>query len=97
MILRVGHIVRRGGSIAGALCAQPAEVGPIEHGHSATVAILYDARGARIDYVDSNDLMHEQGPQGETIHKSYGRWVDNLAKDIGSHLGQAAPPTPAAH
>src|SRR5437868_14797145 len=107
MILRVGHIVRRGGSIAGALClvgvqaagcdhrgvplvrtvpvalAQPADVGAIEHaiesslaqhhwtvkehvsqryvaqldehGHSATVAIVYDARGARIDYVDSND------------------------------------------
>ena len=60
-----------------------------EKGHSATVAVLYDATSARIDYVDSQDLLYEKGSDGEVIHRSYKTWVKNLANDIKINLSQA--------
>ena len=62
-----------------------------EKGHSATVAVVYDAQSARVDYVDSSGLLYEKSPQGETIHRSYNTWVKNLANDIKTNAAQAAP------
>jgi hypothetical protein len=60
-----------------------------ERNFSATVAVLYDAKGARIEYVDSQGLMYAKGSDGETIHRSYNTWVKNLANDIKINLSQA--------
>ncbi len=60
-----------------------------EKGHSATVAVLYDAQSARIDYVDSQGLMYENGGDGEKIHRNYNNWTKNLANDIKVSLSQA--------
>ena len=67
-----------------------------ERKHSATVAIVYDATNARIDYVDSTNLEYENRPDGEVIHRNYNNWVKNLANDIKVFAAQAPPPsTPA--
>src|SRR6478735_986273 len=69
-----------------------------ERGHSATIAVLYDAQSARVDYVDSQGLMYEKDSDGEKIHRSYNTWVKNLANDIKVNLSQAsasAASTPA--
>jgi hypothetical protein len=60
-----------------------------EKGHSATVAVLYDATSARIDYVDSQGLLYAKDSDGEVIHRSYNTWVKNLANDIKINLSQA--------
>ena len=67
-----------------------------ERKHSATVAIVYDATNARIDYVDSTNLDYENGPNGEVIHRSYNNWVKNLANDIKVFAAQAPPPAAGA-
>jgi len=67
-----------------------------EKGHSATVAVLYDATSARIDYVDSQGLLYAKGSDGEVIHRSYNTWVKNLANDIKVNLSQGQPPAAPA-
>ena len=59
-----------------------------EKGHSATVAILYDAQSARVDYVDSQGLLYAKEPEGEVIHHNYNTWTKNLANDIKVNLSQ---------
>jgi|SRR4051812_28430944 hypothetical protein len=66
-----------------------------ERDHSVTVAVVYDAQSARIDYVNSSNLMYENGSGGEKIHRNYDRWVKNLANDIKVNVAQAPPPAPA--
>jgi hypothetical protein len=61
-----------------------------ERGHTATIAIAYDAQSARIDYLESTNLLYEKGPDGEQIHRSYNSWVKNLADDIKAGVAQAA-------
>jgi len=68
----------------------------LERKHSATVAIVYDAQNARIDYVDSTNLAYENSPNGELIHRSYNTWVKNLANDIKVFAAQAPPPAAPA-
>lgn len=60
-----------------------------ERGHTATIAVLYDAQSARIDYVDSQGLMYAKESDGEVIHRSYNTWVKNLSNDIKVNLSQA--------
>jgi hypothetical protein len=60
-----------------------------EHNFSATIAVLYDGQGARIEYVDSQGLMYAKGADGETSHRNYNHWVKNLANDIKINLSQA--------
>ena len=68
-----------------------------EQGHSATIAVLYDAQSARVEYVDSQGLLYAKSGDGAVIHRSYNTWVKNLANDIRINLSQAnlsAPSTP---
>jgi hypothetical protein len=53
-----------------------------ERKHTVTIAIIYDAQNVRIDYVDSANLLYENGPNGELIHQKYHTWVKNLSTDI---------------
>ena len=59
-----------------------------EKGHSATVAVLYDAQSARVDYVDSQGLLYAKESEGEVIHRNYNTWTKNLANDIKVNLSQ---------
>jgi hypothetical protein len=60
-----------------------------EQGHSATIAVLYDAQSARIEYVDSQGLLYAKSGDGAVIHRGYNTWVKNLANDIKINLSQA--------
>jgi hypothetical protein len=69
-----------------------------ERNFSATIAVLYDAQSARIEYVESSGLKYEKTADGATIHRSYNGWVNSLASDIKVNLSQAnlsAASTPA--
>jgi hypothetical protein len=63
-----------------------------ERTFSVTVAIVYNGAGARIDYVDSNNLFYEKGPNGEVIHRKYATWVKNLGEEIKIAAAQSGPP-----
>lgn len=46
--------------------------------HQAVVEIPYDTSGFAINYQDSTDLRYD----GETIHRNYNSWVQNLEREI---------------
>ena len=54
--------------------------------HSAAVRITYSASGYTINYVNSHNLMAENGQ----IHRNYNRWVNNLDRDIQIKLSAIA-------
>ena len=60
-----------------------------------TVAVLYDASSARIDYVESTNLRYENRPEGEVIHRKYQTWVKNLGEEIKIAASQPGGPAPA--
>jgi hypothetical protein len=70
-----------------------------ERKHTATVAIVYDAQGARIEYVESTNLLYEKTDQGELIHRMYNNWTKTLANDIAAAtkapVAAGAPPAAA--
>lgn len=51
--------------------------------HVAVVKIEYDANSYRIQYQDSERLLH----QDDRIHRNYNRWVNNLSEEIKNNLG----------
>jgi hypothetical protein len=59
-----------------------------ENVHRLVVAIVYDAQNAHIDYVSSENLQYRQKFPGEVIHRSYARWVNDLADDIRANVVQ---------
>ena len=67
-----------------------------ERSFSVTVAIVYNAAGARIDYVDSKNLFYEKGAKGEVIHRKYATWVKNLGEEIRIAAAESHPPPVAA-
>ena len=58
-----------------------------------TIAIVYNADSARIDYIDSTNLLYENRPGGEVIHKKYQTWVKNLGEEIRIAATHAKAPT----
>ena len=66
---------------------------PTSSGSSAAskVAITYDAKTVKIQYVSSQKLAYEAKPDGSrVIHPRYIAWVKNLRADIVRDLN--APP-----
>lgn len=60
-------------------------------GHRAKVAIVYDAKTVKLQYVSSQNLGFEARPDGSrVIHPRYIAWVNNLRSDILRDLN--APP-----
>lgn len=60
-------------------------------GHRAKVAITYDTKTMKIQYVSSQNLAYETKPDGSrVIHPRYLTRVNNLRKDILRDLN--APP-----
>lgn len=60
-------------------------------GHRAKVAITYDTKTVKIQYVSSQKLAYEVKPDGSrVIHPRYIGWVKNLRADIVRDLN--APP-----
>jgi len=64
-----------------------------ERTHQVTIAIVYNADSARIDYIDSTNLLYENRPGGEVIHKKYQTWVKNLGEEIRIAATHAKAPT----
>ena len=60
-------------------------------GHRAKVAISYDTKTVKIQYVSSQNLAYEAKPDGSrVIHPRYLAWIKNLQTDIVRDLN--APP-----
>lgn len=54
--------------------------------HMAVIDVTYSNKSYSINYVDSENLMHK----GNTIHRNYNRWVNNLDVDIRKKLALLA-------
>jgi hypothetical protein len=59
-----------------------------ERNHVVTVAIVYNADSARIDYIDSQNLLYQKTGDGEIIHKKYATWIKNLANEIRMNVSR---------
>lgn len=55
--------------------------------HRATVSITFNEKTYSIDYIDSMNLLDENG----NIHKNYNLWVDALDQRIKYNLIEARP------
>lgn len=55
--------------------------------HAAEVAITYDAKTYRVEYLSSVNLNYRKAEQGEVIHPTYIRWVRGLMAEINKGLG----------
>ena len=52
-------------------------------GHSATIAVAYDATGYEITYKDSVNFNYKLGDDGKaSIHSKYNKWISDLGNDI---------------
>jgi hypothetical protein len=64
--------------------------------HMLRVSLDYDARGFRLRYLQSVNLMYRELERGGAklplIHHNYNSWVHELAAAIASGLGVGAPP-----
>ncbi len=60
--------------------------------HAAEVAITYDAKSYRVEYLSSVNLNYRKTETGEVIHPTYLRWIKGLMAEINKGLGiQSAP------
>lgn len=50
--------------------------------HRAEVLVAFDRRHFSIEYADSRNLLQE----GDSIHRNYNRWVNNLRHDIRAEV-----------
>jgi hypothetical protein len=50
--------------------------------HVAVVDITYDMKSFSIEYVSSQNLLHD----GDMIHRNYNRWIKNLEKAIRTEV-----------
>jgi hypothetical protein len=63
-----------------------------ERNFVVTVAVVYNADSARIDYIDSQNLLYQKTDSGEIIHKKYATWIKNLANDIRTNVSRGPMP-----
>lgn len=61
--------------------------------HEVVVAVRYDDRGFKIEYVSSKSMNYETGRGKSRIHGNYNIWIRNLADGIQSSevLGMPEP------
>ena len=68
----------------------------VRNKHMLRVALEHDARGLRLRYVESLNLMYRelerQGDKLRLIHHNYNAWVQELAAAIAGGLGISARP-----
>ncbi len=50
--------------------------------HEAIVAVRYDDKGFKIEYVSSKELNYEVRKNSTRIHGNYNIWINNLAEAI---------------
>lgn len=58
--------------------------------HEVRVAIQYDTKQVKINYVSSQNLDYEEKGGTRHIHKKYNQWVQNMAVDIRNSLAAEA-------
>lgn len=54
--------------------------------HEVVVAVIYDASGFELKYIDSTSMNFSDKNGTQMIHPNYNRWVQNLTKGISSSL-----------
>ncbi len=54
--------------------------------HQVVVAIVYDAKQVKINYVSSNNMNYSEKNGTRYIHKKYTQWTQNLVADISREL-----------
>jgi hypothetical protein len=59
-------------------------------GHTARVAINYDAKQVKISYVSSDNLNYSEKKGGRYIHPNYLKWIQNMVGDISRELQLAS-------
>jgi hypothetical protein len=58
--------------------------------HEVRVAIVYDTKQVKINYVSSQNLDYDEKGGKRHIHKKYNQWVQNMANDIRTSLAAEA-------
>jgi hypothetical protein len=59
--------------------------------HSVTLAIPYDAKQVRVQYVTSDNLLYEEKDGQKLIHRNYRNWLKNVVVGIQRNLMMSTP------
>lgn len=59
--------------------------------HTVTLAIPYDAKEVRVQYVTSDNLLYEEKKGQKLIHRNYRNWLNNVVVGIQRNLMLAQP------
>jgi hypothetical protein len=58
--------------------------------HQVVIAIVYDAKQVKINYVSSQNMNYSEKNGTRYIHKKYTQWTQNVVADINKELQLAA-------
>jgi hypothetical protein len=58
--------------------------------HQVVVAIAYDAKQVKVNYVSSQNMNYSEKNGTRYIHKKYTQWTQNIVADINKELQLAA-------
>lgn len=58
--------------------------------HVARIAIAYDQKQVKINYVSSENLDYAEKDGGRKIHRNYNKWIQNVVSDISKQLQVAS-------
>jgi len=54
--------------------------------HQVVIAIVYDTKQVKINYVSSNNMNYSEKNGTRYIHKKYTQWTQNVVADISREL-----------
>ncbi len=54
--------------------------------HQVVIAIVYDTKQVKVNYVSSNNLNYSEKNGQRYIHKKYTQWTQNVVADISREL-----------
>ena len=58
--------------------------------HQVVIAIVYDAKQVKVNYVSSQNMNYSEKNGTRYIHKKYTQWTQNVVADINSQLQLAS-------
>ena len=58
--------------------------------HTARIAIGYDTKQVKINYVSSENLAYSEKNGARYIHRNYLKWIQNVVSDISRELQLAS-------
>ena len=57
--------------------------------HQVVIAIVYDAKQVKVNYVSSQNMNYSEKDGTRYIHKKYTQWTQNVVADISRELQMA--------